>query len=152
MSALPQIIPEEVLAAVREGHHIEAIRLLREATGFGLKQAKDAIEALARGETPNLSAAPDIYEDDMTPPARPWNGGMEMPESARQAIMQGQRIEAVRLLREATGIGLADAVHAVDAWAQTNGIALPQPRRNSAFMWIVLILVGVALAVIWLQN
>ena len=31
------------------GHKIEAIKLFRERTGFGLKEAKDAVEAMVRG-------------------------------------------------------------------------------------------------------
>ena len=51
-------IPPEAIAALRQGQTIQAIKLLREATGLDLKQAKDVIEAriagaaeaLARGE------------------------------------------------------------------------------------------------------
>src|SRR5215212_7224549 len=36
----------EITAALRNGHKIEAIRLYREAYGTGLKDAKDAVEAI----------------------------------------------------------------------------------------------------------
>lgn len=43
----------EVLAAVQaalaSGHTIEAIRILRQATGMGLKEAKQAVERMPRG-------------------------------------------------------------------------------------------------------
>jgi len=38
----------EIVAAVDSGNKIEAIKLLREEAGLGLKEAKDAIDALAR--------------------------------------------------------------------------------------------------------
>lgn len=38
----------EVVDAIRAGSTIQAIKLYRERTGVGLKEAKDAVEALAR--------------------------------------------------------------------------------------------------------
>jgi len=40
---------------VREGKKIEAIKLVRAQTGLGLKEAKDAVEAIERGELPELT-------------------------------------------------------------------------------------------------
>ena len=40
-------LSDEVVAAVDSGNKIEAIKLLREETGVGLKEAKDVIDALA---------------------------------------------------------------------------------------------------------
>jgi len=42
------LFPAEVVAARDSGNKIEAIKLLREETGLGLKEAKDAIDALVR--------------------------------------------------------------------------------------------------------
>ena len=41
-------IPQDVLIAVAEGRKIEAIRLLRERTGLGLRQARRLVDALER--------------------------------------------------------------------------------------------------------
>lgn len=38
-------VPEESQRLVAEGRHIEAIKVYREHTGAGLKEAKDAIDA-----------------------------------------------------------------------------------------------------------
>lgn len=40
-------VPPAVLQALAAGHKIEAIRLLREHAGIGLKEAKDRVDALA---------------------------------------------------------------------------------------------------------
>jgi len=40
--------PEQLLSLIRERRKIEAIKLLREADGLGLKQAKDQVEELER--------------------------------------------------------------------------------------------------------
>ena len=37
-----------VIEALRRGHKIEAIKLVREQTGMGLKEAKDAVDAYER--------------------------------------------------------------------------------------------------------
>ena len=47
--------PSQVVASgpvadlLREGKKLEAIKLLKEQTGVGLKEAKDAVEAMERG-------------------------------------------------------------------------------------------------------
>ena len=38
-------LPDNVVAALKRGNKVEAIKLLREQTGAGLKEAKDAVEA-----------------------------------------------------------------------------------------------------------
>jgi hypothetical protein len=41
-------IPPDVLIAIAEGRKIEAIRLLRERTGLGLREARRLVDALER--------------------------------------------------------------------------------------------------------
>lgn len=41
-------LPFSVAAAMQQGHKLEAIRLLREQGGLGLKEAKDAVDAFER--------------------------------------------------------------------------------------------------------
>ena len=45
----------------------------------------------------------------------------EIPEDVIEAIRQGQKIEAIKLLREATGLGLANAKVLVDKASRTHG-------------------------------
>ncbi|MDO9617389.1 MAG: ribosomal protein L7/L12 [Pseudomonas sp.] len=44
MTGLDQDLPAEVVAALERGQKIEAIKLLRELRGIGLKEAKDAVD------------------------------------------------------------------------------------------------------------
>ena len=46
-------LPPDVMQALRAGHKIEAIKRLREARGMGLKEAKDAVEAVKLPQTPD---------------------------------------------------------------------------------------------------
>lgn len=48
----------QVQAELAAGRKINAIKIFREATGCSLKEAKDAVEAMERGETINLSDFP----------------------------------------------------------------------------------------------
>jgi len=60
--AAPAGLPADVVAAMRDGRKIDAIRLLRERRRIGLKEAKEAVEAhaleqgLAPGEVPRTRA------------------------------------------------------------------------------------------------
>lgn len=63
---------DPILQALRDGNKIEAIRLYRERTGVGLKDAKDAVEALQTG----LAAAgqnftPPAFAETSTPANQP---------------------------------------------------------------------------------
>lgn len=51
---------EDVRQLVLQGKKIDAIKLYRERTGLGLKEAKDAVEALARGVAIPSAATPDV--------------------------------------------------------------------------------------------
>ena len=98
----------EIQDQIRAGRKIEAIKLFRDATGVGLKEAKDAVEQMeAEGSTTQAAgggAAP---------------GHDPLPNADRQrvvaALRAGQKIEAIRIYREATGVGLKEAKDAVEA-------------------------------------
>ena len=44
-----RISDEDILDLIRQNRKIEAIKLMREKTGLGLAEAKDAVEELERG-------------------------------------------------------------------------------------------------------
>lgn len=94
------VLPPDVLDALRSGQTIEAIKRLR-AAGLGLKEAKDAIDA-------HQAEAPTNF------------GGFaadgSMPQAAIDALREGSKIEAIRLVREHTGLGLKAAKDMVDGY------------------------------------
>ena len=94
-------IDEEILA----GRMIPAIKNYREYSGEGLREAKDVVEARQR----YLSSG---------------KGGEFAPSSAPQEvdwstmdaeILAGRKITAIKLHRQATGLGLKESKDAVDA-------------------------------------
>lgn len=54
----------------------------------------------------------------------------DLPSEVIRAIEQGKKIEAIKLLREATGLGLANAKVLVDKAARQHGV----PGRSSGFI------------------
>src|SRR5262249_3636310 len=96
-------VDDDLVARVRSlmegGQKIEAIKLFRERTGAGLKESKDAVEAIQRGEAP---------------PASPW-GDRTFEDEVATLLEQGQKIEAIKRYRERTGVGLKEAKDAVEA-------------------------------------
>jgi ribosomal protein L7/L12 len=109
-----QTLDGRVLALVREGRKIEAIKLYRDMTGTGLKDAKDAVEALERGGS--------LAE------ARRGPAGSEA--DVLQLLRAGQKILAIKLYRERTGVSLLEAKNAVEAMATEQGI--PPGRSGCA--------------------
>ena len=118
-------LPSDVVAAIRSGHTIKAIKLLREARGMGLYEAKEAVDAYARG---NAAAVQTATSDGL-------------PAEVVAAIQSGRKIHAIKLLREVRGIGLKEAKHAVEAYMQANPSPI-QPSSNSggALIYIALFL------------
>jgi len=139
---MPVPLPNEVRAAIDAGQKIEAIRLLRERTALGLAEAKAAVEA---GSLPDHGRGP-VPPDGSLPP------------EAMSALAAGNTIEAIRLVRQARGIGLKEAKDAVDAVTRTarsqgspggGGLAPGEvPRRKSAG-WIAIAILAVLAIAVW---
>ena len=87
---------------VKAGRTLEAVKLVREVTGCGLKEAKDAVDQLARGEAWRAPSASGGPADEV------------LAEAVRGLIRQGRKVEAVKLYRERTGCGLREALDAVE--------------------------------------
>ncbi|MEU8171659.1 ribosomal protein L7/L12 [Microbispora hainanensis] len=83
-----------------ENKKIEAIKLIREQTGLGLKEAKDLAETLAAGRP--LPVAPDHAQPDLA-------------SRVRELKAAGRGEQAVFLVRGETGMGQAEAERFVDA-------------------------------------
>ncbi|NJN40189.1 MAG: hypothetical protein HC807_04105 [Gammaproteobacteria bacterium] len=97
-------LPEAAIAALGAGNKIDAIKLVREATGLGLKEAKEAVERYVPGDRPYR--APD----------RGGMGREAFPLAAVAALQNGKFIDAVKIVRQAQGGGLKDAKDAVDRY------------------------------------
>jgi ribosomal protein L7/L12 len=104
---IKDILPPDVLEALKAGNKIEAIKRLRGKTGLGLKEAKDWIESYERG-----GAAP--LPEFEKPAGRDPNASFTLSTEALDALRGGNKIEAIKIIREATGVGLAEAKSIVE--------------------------------------
>jgi len=91
-------LPRNVLGALQHGKLIEAIKLLRESSGLGLKEAKEVIESHLQHNPVQLTRSVD-----------------PLPAAVLQALQRGKKIEAIQRLREHTGMGLKEAKELVEA-------------------------------------
>jgi ribosomal protein L7/L12 len=89
-----------VHALMLQGNKIQAIKVYRELTGVGLKEAKDYVDALEAGAAPQPAA----------PPPDRTAGLAEVHALAQQ----GNKIQAIKVYRELTGVGLKEAKDYVD--------------------------------------
>ncbi len=125
-------LARQIADLVARGEKIAAIRLLREATGMGLADAKAAIDAAATGVP--LPAS-------LLPARKPSNDAL--PEDVRAAAARGDRLLAIKLLRGHTGLGLKDAKDAVDR-------AFPMPVGKRGCLPLLLLLGAAVLVFVWL--
>ncbi|SEF89947.1 Ribosomal protein L7/L12 C-terminal domain-containing protein [Thermomonospora echinospora] len=89
-------------ALLDRGKKIEAIKLIRDDTGMGLKEAKDYAEAMQDGRIPG-------------PPAASPHGAGLLSERVRAFRDAGDRDSAVALVQAETGMNREEAVRFVDA-------------------------------------
>lgn len=112
-----------IVEALERGSKIEAVKLYREATGFGLAESVRAVEAIPFSGT--QPGTPPRADRDPQRSREPEPSGLtpEKQAAVMAAIQRKQKIEAIKLYREATGLGLAESKEAVEAMETSNTIA-----------------------------
>lgn len=122
---------QQIAQLVRDNRMIEAIKLYREKTGAGLKEAKEAVELLQAGQSP--------------PPVSASAHAADRSAVIHQYQVKG-KIAAIKLYRDQTpGCGLKEAKEAVEEIARQNGL---RERSGGCFsvmmLWGLLALIGAA--------
>lgn len=118
----PPTLPLEAQRAAEQGDIVGAIRIAREATGLGLKQAKDMVESHVRAQR-----------------GEPQAGGTGLPIAAVAALQEGNLVQAVQHTRRAHGWGLKDSKDAVDQYLASHPATMEQyqsaRRRRGGGRW-----------------
>lgn len=161
---MPQL-PPEAIAALERGNFIEAIKITRDHTGMDLKSSKEAVERYANSEAGAQAHGQDAdwntsrAEPDDTQGSRP----AVVPPAALAALAAGKKVEAVRITRDATGLGLAEAKQLVDAHmhpgaadvgltpssASANPMLEPGRVSSSSFKWLPVGIVVLLAVLAW---
>lgn len=103
-------VAQQIGELVASGRKIEAIKLLRETSGMGLAEAKAVIDAVeGGGELP-----PVVAPEPLRSPVGPREATTELPREVLLLARSGNRLEAIKLLREVRGLGLKEAKDAID--------------------------------------
>ncbi len=95
----------EVIRLLEQRKKIQAVKVVREHTRLGLKEAKDVVDEVER--TGRLTLPPLLtatHPDDV-----------DVMDRARALKRDGKAIEAIKLIRQHTGLGLKEAKDAYDA-------------------------------------
>lgn len=108
---------------------IQALREFKEQTGVGLKEAKDAVEAIERGRR-NLERKIDLilkhfgieYEENL------------LEKRLKYLLSLGQKIQALKEFRAQTGAGLKEAKDAVEAIEKDMHNSIRQATSQSDFV------------------
>ncbi|GAA5530688.1 ribosomal protein L7/L12 [Herpetosiphon gulosus] len=97
----------QIQVLLSQGKKLEAIKQVRLQTSLGLKEAKDYVEAIERGLSP---ISPVVVEPTV----------QQLPEDlmreAQIIAQQGNKIKAIKLVRQATNLSLKEAKDMVDSW------------------------------------
>lgn len=93
-------LTEAVHAELAAGNKIAAIKFYKDSTGAGLKESKEAVEAIMAGRDPGVVASQPAPGTDAT---------------VAELLAQDKLIDAIKLYREIHGVGLKEAKDAVDA-------------------------------------
>ncbi len=105
MTSKPQL-SAKAMAAAQAGNIIQAIKIVREETGVGLKEAKDWVEQALEGRELNV------------PSPTPQN--LKVPLKAVMALQQGQLLKAITYFEEQHKIGLKNSKDAINTYLMRN--------------------------------
>ena len=103
-------MPVDVLDALTRGDKIEAIKRYRVAKGVGLKEAKDVVEQTKGG----YLRVQEKLDALLKSAGVQYDPSAGIQEAVTEAIRANKMIEAVKLYRAATGVGLKEAKDAVE--------------------------------------
>lgn len=140
-------LPAEAMAAISRGQLIEAIKIVRERHGLGLKEAKDLVDR-HRGSSTSMRAAAVAADANGVTSQTPG-----VPSAAMAALARGDLPEAVKIMQETGGLGLKQALAAVEAHKRQTPQRIPTVAAGdtrSGWLWIAILLAAAACAYFWL--
>ena len=123
MYSIPPEKKQQIKQIAQSGKIIEAIKEYRLLTNASLKDAKDAVEALMRGDYVDGPAPADSARQ---------SAGSSQERQILDLMSQGREIDAIKLYRSWTSAGLKEAKNAVEAMARGEPVHIPVPAPSLA--------------------
>ena len=125
-------IEPAVVNAIQRGHKVEAIKLLRESRGIGLKEAKNLVDqyegqGMANFQTSSSPASPQV--------------ALAFDQAVVDAINRGRKIEAIKILRQSRRIGLKEAKELVEDYCDKNGVKSQSVGESKFFSYAAAVIV-----------
>ena len=111
-SAMPSLGPDgdrDVRVLLASGQKIQAIKLVRELTRMGLKEAKDYVESLPPASLELDVGSANVEASSASPATQ------EIEAEVGALLAAGNKIAAIKRVRELTGMGLKAAKDFVDS-------------------------------------
>jgi ribosomal protein L7/L12 len=121
---------ETIQSELRAGRKIGAVKYYREFTGTILAEAKHAVEMIERKGAVAAGLSGTLSDDGIEP--------------ILVELRAGRKIQAIKMYREATGLGLAEAKAAVEQLAIANAIPEPAKKAGCGASAIVFLTVSAA--------
>ena len=135
---------DRVRKLMASGQTIEAIKLVRDETGLGLKEAKDAVERCAQG------GSLDIAEEQIVQRGAP-QGEAQVDSEIKALLDSGRKIEAIKMLRMRSGLDLKASKDIIDglerAGTGRTQSAVEREGRGGVRRWGMVLLLAIAAAV-----
>lgn len=91
----------EVARLLAQNQKLQAIKLVRDRSGSGLREAKEYVEQIERSGLPFDQGSPPV-----TAPVVPSEA---LAHQVRDLLVKNQKIVAIKLVRETTGWGLRES-------------------------------------------
>ena len=135
-------LPAEAIAALSRGQVVEAVKIVRDKTGLGLKESKDLVDAYRQGGTPPRDEAMRARLESIA-----GKHGFKVPEEAMTAMERGDLKTALERLRQAKDASPQTALHAGHAPRATSTVS--RETRRNGWVWILLFAAAIAAAGFW---
>ena len=135
-------LPAEAIAALSRGQVVEAVKIVRDKTGLGLKESKDLVDAYRDGEVPPRDEAMRARLESIA-----GKHGFKVPEEAMTAMERGDLKTALERLRQAKDASPQTALHAGHAPRATSTVS--RETRRNGWVWILLFAAAIAAAGFW---
>ena len=135
-------LPAEAIAALSRGQVVQAVKIVRDKTGLGLKESKDMVDAYRDGEVPPRDEAMRARLESIA-----GKHGFKVPEEAMTAMERGDLKTALERLRQAKDASPQTALHAGHAPRATSTVSRETSRNG--WVWILLFAAAIAAAGFW---